>query len=68
MNIDNWLHISANHWIIIVVCILFIIFAIDIIQLISSRFSSKLSNDEQEQLKEISHLRRKNKFGKPPNL
>ena len=68
MNISNWFNFLENHWIIALVGSLLPIFAIDLIQLIISCFSPKLSKEEQEQLKEICRLRRKVKFDKPPNL
>jgi hypothetical protein len=68
LNLNNWLHILENHWIIALVgCILLMVF-IELIQLIISRLKSKLSKEERKQLKEISRLRRQIKFGKPPKL
>ena len=57
-----------NPLIIGVVSILLLIFVIDLIQLIISHLKFKLSKEEEEQLKEISRLRRKIKFNKPPKL
>ncbi len=68
MNPNNWLHILENHWIIAWVGILLLMFIIEIIPLIISPLSSKLSKEQMEQLKEISRFRRKIKFGKPPKL
>ena len=68
MNLDNLLHIFENHWIIALLCILLLMFVIEIIQLIIARLKSKLSKEERQQLKEISRLRIKMKFGKPPKL
>jgi uncharacterized membrane protein len=70
MNIDNYMDIRfmKNPLIIGVVSILLLIFVIDLIQLIISHLKFKLSKEEEEQLKEISRLRRKIKFNKPPKL
>jgi hypothetical protein len=68
MTLDHWLNILAKHWIIALVSILLLMFAIDVIQLIIARFRSKLNKEQKEQLKEISRLRRKIKFGNPPKL
>jgi len=48
--------------------ILLLISAIDVIQMIIARLRSELPKEQKEQLKEISRLRRKIKFGKPPDL
>jgi ascorbate-specific PTS system EIIC-type component UlaA len=68
LNVDNWLNILENHWITALVNILLLIFVIDIIQSIISHYRSQLSNEQQEQLKEISRLMETTKFGKPSKL
>ena len=68
MNLNNWFNFLGNHWIIILVGILLLISAIDVIQMIIARLRSELPKEQKEQLKEISRLRRKIKFGKPPDL
>jgi uncharacterized membrane protein len=68
LNLENWFNFLENHWIIVLICILILIFTIDVIQLIISRLRSNLSKEQQLQLKEISRLRRNIKFGKPPEL
>ena len=62
MNMDNWVNFLKIHWIIGLVGILLLVFIIEVIQLIISRYRSKLSTEQQEQLKEISRLMRKIKF------
>jgi hypothetical protein len=68
VNLNNWFSFLIKHWIIALLGIVFLMFIIEIIQLLISRFKSKLSQEQKEQLKEISRLRKEIKFGKSPRL
>jgi hypothetical protein len=70
MIIANWININflRNPWISVVIAILLLLFAMDIMQLIISYFSFKLSKEEQDELMEIFGLKPGKKLGKLPEL